>query len=103
MVNETVYLVIIGLSLSIFWACVCRLKQTGKRVHLRVRNRYVLIGVGSLFSAFGYWVFPVHGGELYGLCIFIASVALGFWLDKKDWDDGPPPSAFKGESNETRD
>jgi hypothetical protein len=102
MVNENVLVIIIILSLAIFWSCICRLKQTGKSVQLRVRNRYVIIGVGSLFSAFGFWVFPFYGGEIYGLGIFVGSVAVGFWLDKKDWDHGPPASAFKGEQDETR-
>lgn len=101
MVNEKFLLLVIVLSLGIFWSCVCRLKQTGKGVHLRVRNRYAIIGTGALFSAFGYWIFPVYGGEIYGMGIFVGSIALGFWLDKKDWAHGPPPSAFKGDSDET--
>lgn len=102
MVNEKVLMLIIIMSLAIFWSCVCRLKQTGTRVHLRVRNRYAIIGAGSLFSAFGFWVFPFYGGEVYGLGIFVGSVALGFWLDKKDWDHGPPRSAFKGDDDGTK-
>lgn len=100
MLNESVLLAIIGFSLFIFWACVCRIRQSSKRVKLRVRNRYTIIGTGALFSAFGFWVFPFHGGELYGIAIFIGSVAVGFLLDKEDWHGGPPPSALKGDSSE---
>lgn len=93
MLDQRVLLVVIAASLAIFYSCVCRLKMTHKGVFLRVRNRYVLIGGGSLFSAFGVWIFPWYGGELYGMAIFVFAVAAGFWLDRKDWEYGVPPTA----------
>lgn len=104
MLDTRVQLAVMVASLAIFYACVCRLRKTDSRVFLRVRNRYMIIGGGSLFSAFGYWVFPWYGGEAYGLCIFVGAVAIGFWLDKKDWDHGVPPSATQpGELYESKD
>ena len=93
MLDQRVLLIVVIASLGIFYSCVCRLKMTHQGVFLRVRNRYVLIGGGSLFSAFGSWIFPWYGGELYGMAIFIVSIALGFWLDRKDWEHGIPPTA----------
>jgi len=80
---------------AIFWSCVCRLKLTHRRVFPRVRYRYVAIGGGSMFSGFGHWIFPIWGGEAIGMVIFVISVAIGFWLDKRDWDNGVPDSATK--------
>lgn len=80
---------------AIFWSCVCRLKMTSKRVMPHVRWRYVFIGGGAVFSAWGRWIFPIWGGEAIGMVVFIIAVAVGFWLDKRDWDNGVPASATK--------
>lgn len=95
MVDERLVLINLVMCSSIFWACVCRLRMTTKRVYPRVRNRYVIIGTGSLCGGFGQWLFPFDMGVYLGLCIFVGAIALGFWLDKKDWDNGPPASATK--------
>ena len=85
--------VIVGLTIA--YACVCRLTMTSKRVYLHVRNRYAIIGSGGLFLAFGHWIFPYWDGAYIGATIFAISIVLGFWLDKRDWDRGVPPSATK--------
>lgn len=94
LVNELVLINMI-LCLGIAWSCTCRLKMTHKRVKLSVRNRYVIIGTGSLLGAFGRWVFPFWGGDGLGLVLFVAAIAVGFFLDKNDWEHGVPPSATK--------
>lgn len=98
--HENILLLIIVSNLFIFFCCVARIGQSSRRVRLKIRNKYTLVGSGSLFGAFGFWVFPFHGGELCGLAVFVASVAFSMYLDGDDWTDGPPPSAFKGESDE---
>lgn len=79
-------------ALGIFWSCVCRLQMTHRKVIARVRYRYAIMGTGSLFAAFGPFL-PGENGGLYGVSIFIACVAVGFWLDRADWKHGVPPSA----------
>lgn len=95
--NTDVYDRIVGVNLIlcffVFWACACRLKMTSKRVRLSVRNRYVVIGTGSMFGGLGHWIFQFPGGGYVGLVLFVVSIAMGFWLDKEDWRHGPPPSA----------
>jgi hypothetical protein len=93
MVPDLVIMVNMIVCGAIFWSCVCRLKMTHKGVFPRVRNRYVLIGGGSVFSAFGHYIFPIWGGEAIGMVILILAVAIGFWLDKGDWEHGVPKSA----------
>lgn len=83
----------VAFCLFIFWACVCRLKMTSASIKIKVRSRYILIGAGALFGAFGNWVFPFYGGAYAGLVILVVALAVAFWLDKADWEHGPPESA----------
>lgn len=83
----------LALCAFIFWACVCRLKMTSRDIRVAVRARYIVIGAGSMFGGLGHWLFTFPGGAYVGLVIFVVSIALAFWLDKPDWDRGPPPSA----------
>lgn len=100
---DVILLINLCMCLFIFWACVCRLKMTSDRILWRVRNRYTIIGTGALFGGFGHWIFDFYGGGYLGQCIFVGSIVVGFWLDKVDWDRGPPDSATKpGELHEDK-
>lgn len=90
MLQDFAVLIIFVSSLLIFWSCVCRLNLTHKGVYARVRWRYSIIGTGSLFAAFGPFIFP---NGLYGVAIFFAAHGIGFVLDRKDWAHGVPESA----------
>lgn len=93
--------VILFSSAVVFYACVCRLKLTHKGVYARVRNRYVLLGVGALCAILGPFIFKEEGGGLYGVAIFFVSVAASFLLDQQDWSHGVPDSAtIPGELDE---
>lgn len=91
--DSSLILVNILVGLTIAFSCGCRLNMTSRRVYLRVRNRYAIIGSGALFLAFGHWIFPYWDGAYIGATIFAVSIVLGFWLDKRDWERGVPPSA----------
>lgn len=95
--------VILVSSAVVFWACVCRLKLTHKGVYARVRNRYVILGVGALCAILGPFIFKEEGGGLYGVAIFFVSVAVSFLLDQQDWEHGVPESAtMPGELHESK-
>jgi hypothetical protein len=86
-------IVIVVSAVGTLYSCICRLTLTHRGVYGRVRNRYVIIGVGCLFAIFGGAIFPGDRPALIGFAIYFAANALGFWLDRKDWAKGVPESA----------
>lgn len=91
---DKVSIVLIAISCGgIFWSCICRLNMTHKDVLPRVRHRYWLIGTASLIVPFGGFIFPFEYGGMFAIAMFFVANALGFWLDRKDWERGVPPSA----------
>lgn len=96
MLSNTLLVINMILCLGIAWSCSCRLDMSSKKVKLLVRNRYTIIGTGALFGAFGRWVFPFWGGDGIGLIVFVGAVAVGFLMDKVDWEHGVPHTAIKG-------
>lgn len=81
--------------LGIAWACKCRLDKTSDRVYAHVIWYYACIGTGSLFGAFGHWVFPRPEGVIIGMVLFSLSIAISFLLDMVEWKNGAPKGATK--------
>ena len=97
MVEKLLVLLNMVLCSFIFYACVCRLKMTSEAVYPSVRLRYVIIATGALCGGFGVWIFAPWteplGGVLVGLFLFVLAVAIGFYMDRRDWAKGVPESA----------